>query len=259
MKDERWPRNRAVQSSRVGEAGFVPSDDVSTPGSGGDPEPPLPVVVCGSRNPEKVRELAAMLAGVARSLPPSQDISPENDEVEEAGESEEGESVEAIAAAKAVAWSRRLTRVPGGLVVASDGGLLVPALATGWDPTRTRRFAGAGAGSTGRADALLALTEHLEGEERRIGWREAVAFARDGRVVASFVGESVPGLLARDYDPARVREEGFWVPALWICPECGGRRLAELSAEERAAREDHWAQLRRQVQAWWHLYQHANR
>ena len=254
MKDERWPQSPAIQSSRVGETGFVPSDDVSIPASGGDPELPLPGVVCGSRNPEKVRELAAMLAGLARLLPPPQDISPENDEVEE-----EGESVEANAAAKAVAWSRRLLRVPGGLVVASDGGLLVPALGTGWDPTRTRRFAGAGAGSTGRADALLALTDHLEGEERRIGWREAVAFARDGRVVASFVAESVAGLLARDYDPGRVGEEGFWLPALWICPEWGGRRLADLSAEERAAREDHWSRIRREVREWWRLERRADR
>jgi len=36
---------------------------------------------------------------------------------------------------------------------------------------------------------------------------------------------------------------GFWVPALWCCPEQGGRRLAELSDDERRARGDHWSRL----------------
>jgi hypothetical protein len=51
-------------------------------------------------------------------------------------------------------------------------------------------------------------------------------------------------MLARDVDPDLVASgRGFWVPALWICPEAGGRRLAALSAEEQTSRDDHWRRL----------------
>jgi hypothetical protein len=51
-------------------------------------------------------------------------------------------------------------------------------------------------------------------------------------------------MLAREVDPALVAKgNGFWIPAVWICPDAGGRRLAELSAAERAARPDHWSLL----------------
>ncbi len=204
----------------------------------------LPTIIAGTRNPEKVEALMAVLEGMARLVPPPLDIS---HEIEEEGD-EAGETVEAIAAGKASAWSRRLGAAGReDLVVGSDGGLLLPALGNDWNPVRTRRFAGVGKDARARADALIALTDHLEGDQRRIGWREAVAFAQHGKVVATFVAESVPGLLARDYDPAVVVANGFWVPALWICPEFGGRRLAELMPEERAKRDDHWSRLRRQV------------
>ncbi|MDP9369091.1 MAG: hypothetical protein M3Q03_12560 [Chloroflexota bacterium] len=204
----------------------------------------LPSVIAGTRNGAKVRELTTLLDGVACLAPLPLDISLE---YQEDGD-ETGETIEAIAAEKASAWSLRL-RKPGSepVVVASDGGLLVPALANRWDPTRTRRFAGAGAGAPARADALIALADHLEGDQRRVGWREAVAFAKGGEVLACFAAESVPGLLARNYSSWLLDADGFWVPALWICPEFDGRRLAELTPEEQATREDHWRRLRREV------------
>ena len=99
--------------------------------------------------------------------------------------------------------------------------------------------------------ALLAMTADLDGEARRIGWREAVALAQNGSVPKTFIAEGAPGILAREYDPGMIAAGGgFWIPALWICPEIGGKRLAELTPEERAGREDHWAMLGRAMRAY---------
>ena len=190
-------------------------------------------IVLASRNRAKLAELTRHLWRVASVELPSEDISPEGEALEG------GPSLVAIARAKAVRWSRAL---PQELVVATDGGLLIPALGAAWDPLRTRRFAGERTTDRERADALLTLTAGLEGEERRIGWREALAVARNGTVLWSCEADGQPGLLAHDYEPALLDAGGgFWVPALWICPEHGGRRLAELSDAEQSVREDHWA------------------
>ena len=196
-------------------------------------------IVLASRNSAKRAELSRQLEGVASVEPAPGDISLQHEEAEE------GPSLAAIAQEQAARWSRIL---PGTLVVATDGGLLFPALGAAWDPLRTRRFAGERASDRERADALLALTAGLEGEQRRIGWREALAVARDGEVLAVWEADDMPGLLARDYDPAHLETGGgFWVPAVWICTESGARRLAELSDAERRARADHWGRLGREL------------
>ena len=192
-------------------------------------------VVVASRNRAKVAAIGRIVHQVAVAVPlPNAIAVPE----------ETGDDVGQIAAGKARAVAAAL---PGDLVVASDGGLLIPALGDVWDPRRTRRFAGPEASDGQRADRLLALAAGLTGDERQIGWREALAVARNGELLAVWEVEDAPGLLARDYDPALVEAGGFWVPALWICPEFDGRRLAELSGAERAARDDHWTRLGREL------------
>jgi inosine/xanthosine triphosphate pyrophosphatase family protein len=197
-------------------------------------EPPR--VLLASGNPAKLAALRRAI-GDAAIVDPLPEVS--------GGDEEEAEGdLAAIAAAKA---ERASLAAPGEFVIATDGGLLVPALGARWNPRRTRRFAGPAATDRERAEALLALAAGLRGEERRIGWREALAVAHDGRIVARWTAEDTPGLLATDVDPAWVDGGGFWVPAVWVCPEFGGRRLAELSAPERAARDDHWARLGREL------------
>lgn len=201
-------------------------------------------IVVASRNPAKVREVRRALGGLARAVG-MHDLVPElaGDDVEGDADDESGGrgNVETIARRKAIAASRA---VGGGrVVVATDGGLLVPGLGDRWDPTRTRRFAGAGASASERAAALLALTAGLTGDERRISWVEAMAVARDGEVLAAWTATGPPGLLSRDVDPAPLPADGFWVPSLWCCPEFGGRRLSTLTLAEQAARHDHWARL----------------
>jgi inosine/xanthosine triphosphate pyrophosphatase family protein len=189
-------------------------------------------LIVATRNPAKVEQIARLVGDLAtvEPLPPDGDDAPED-----------AHTLEENAIAKAVFWSRRIDR--GELVAATDGGLLIPALGNRWDPVQTRRFAGA-VGDLDRARALLALAHDLTGDGRRIDWQEALALGRDGTLLASWVATGVPGLLARDVDPGAIAAgQGFWIPALWICPESGGRRLAELSAEELASRPDHWWRL----------------
>ena len=203
-------------------------------------------VVAGTGNAAKAAELRRVLAGAVAVEEAPRDISLK---IRERDPKRAG-GVAHVAAAKAREWSRALTERGEGnaFVVASDGGLLVPALGAAWDPLRTRRFAGEDADDRARAEALLALASGLEGEERQIGWREAAAVARGGRMLKTFVAESPPGLLAHDVDSAALAaEDGFWVPAIWLCPEFGGKRLSELTAAEREARQDHWTLLGREL------------
>lgn len=200
-------------------------------------EAPARRLVVASRN-------AAKVAAIGRVVPAGWTAVSAPAAVGAVEEDEAGSSFAEVARDKA---RRASTRLPGKLVVASDGGLLVPALGGTWDPLRTRRFAGAAATDGERAAALLRLASGLAGEGRRIGWREALAVARGGTVLAAWEAEDPGGLLADDYGPDLLADAGFWLPALWICPEFGGRRLAELSGAERAARDDHWTRLGREV------------
>jgi hypothetical protein len=190
-------------------------------------------LIAATRNRAKLREVARLVAGLADVAPLPVDLE---------GDPEEGSSCAANAIAKAVYWSRRIDR--GEMIVATDGGLVIPALGDRWDPVRTRRFAGAARSDLDRANALLALAADLPDDRRAILWEESLALARDGVLLACWQAASEPGFLARDVDPAAVAAgNGFWIPALWICPEADGRRLAELSPAELAARSDHWSRL----------------
>ena len=197
-------------------------------------------LIAATTNPAKITELMRIVAGCASV------VSPPTTGAAAATAEPVGPSFEALAAAKAASYAAALGAEA--LVVASDGGLLVPALGSDWNPLLTHRFAGDDATDVDRANALLRLSAHLAGPDRRIAWREAVAVARGGAVLAVWVAEGTAGELARDFDRNTVAAgNGFWLPALWLCPECGGRRLASLTTEERLARDDHWSRLGREL------------
>jgi hypothetical protein len=157
------------------------------------------------------------------------------------------ESVEAIAVAKAIWYSRH---IPLKHILATDGNLLVSSLKPTWNPVYTSRFAGLGASGRTRATTLLEAARNLQGMDRRIGWTEALAVARDGKLLRSWVADSPPGELATDLPPDMDDSAGFWVPYVWRCPEYDGRRLSELRESERLARRDHWAILGQQITEW---------
>ena len=200
-------------------------------------------VLVATRNPAKVATLARLLPGWEVSEAPG-NVSLDS--------SEDGRTFAANAIEKVELVSAQM---PGEIVVATDGGLLVPALGDVWDPLRTHRFAGAWVSAADRARSLIRLAGYLRGPDREIGWQEALAVAVDGRHRASWVAESPPGELATTLHESLLgAADGFWVPAIWRCPECAGKRLADLTGDERATRFDHWMQLGSALSGWLHEY-----
>ncbi len=203
-------------------------------------------ITAATRNPAKIKELSGLLDGIARVELGPHDISPE---IQNEPAAETGESVDEIARAKAIAWSRTIG--DDRLVIATDGGLLIPAVDRDWNPVKTRRFAGEKASDLDRARALISMTAQLASAARQIGWRESVTIARKGVIAGQWTAESDPGFLAVKVDECLVAScNGFWVPAIWRCPEFEGRLLAELSDSDRAQRIDHWTRLRALVRSW---------
>jgi inosine/xanthosine triphosphate pyrophosphatase family protein len=196
-------------------------------------------IVAASTNQAKWAKLQQVIGSAGLVVGPPSDISLKLRQ--ELARSEETGLIALNARMKALAWSRAL---PGELVVATDGGLVAPGLGNRWDPARTRRFAGESATDEARARALLALAAGLNGEQRRISWREALALARDGQVLGQWIAESAGGVLAREVDPALIQAgDGFWIPAVWLCPHAGGQPLATLNEADQAVCQDHWAKL----------------
>lgn len=196
-----------------------------------------PRLVVASHNPDKVAALRAVVGGAA-VRPAPRDISLESEESD------------ASLLANAEEKARRVSRqMPGVLVVATDGGLEIPALGAAWNPVLTRRFAGKDATNAARVHLLLKQTCHLRGSERTIAWREAMAVARDGSILASWEETGPNGLLAERMPSGAENRDGFWAPLIWRCPECGGRMLSDLPEREREARRDHWQRLGEDLRA----------
>ncbi len=161
---------------------------------------------------------------------------------------EEGETHQAIARQKAGAWSRAASM----LVIASDGGLVIPALGANWESRFTHRFAGAAANDRDRLRSLLELMQPYQGAEREASWIEAVAIADQGQTLTSWELSGATGLIADvssegpGEDPA---VEGFWVFSVWRFPKFG-KYYNQLNAAEKQSLDDHWTQLRVRVQSY---------
>ena len=155
---------------------------------------------------------------------------------------EEGETHEAIARSKAELWSLAGSM----LAIASDGGLVLPALGDRWESRYTHRFAGPAAGDAERLARLLELMRPFQGPEREASWREAVAIADRGRILVSWELKGGTGLIADSPgDPYHV--PGFWAFSVWYFPQFG-KIYPQLSPAERASLDDHWTRLRQLVQ-----------
>ncbi len=159
-------------------------------------------------NPAKVHALAEY-------LPDWIEIAPLPKNAPDPPDLETGESFAEIARDKAVWWSHQL---PDILVIATDGGLLIPALGSLWNPLKTARFLGPTTSSRERIAAIIQLAGVLEGADREIGWAESLAIARNGRLLAEWNADSPPGILATS-TPDTAPLGGFWVPQIWLCPE----------------------------------------
>ena len=208
--------------------------------SRGAAQPPALLLATG--NADKQRMLRWLLDGL-----PVRPVTPDEWGVSAAPD-ETGASHEAIARAKAEEWSRRA----GITAIASDGGLLVPALGANWESRYTRRFAGPAADDAERQRRLLELLRPYAGADRNAAFVEALAIAANGRTIASWAVCGATGRIVDTLDDAGNPTDGsgFWVFPIWYFAEYG-RTYDRLSDAERAALGDHWHTLRQLVRAEW--------
>jgi XTP/dITP diphosphohydrolase len=189
-------------------------------------------LLLATTNEAKVNRLRGLLEGLNISLELPKIVSrPPRIE-------EDGDSHQAIAIQKALAWSKAFD----GLALASDGGLMVPALGSMWASLTTRRASDKHANDAERATHLLDLMRKLKGSDRAVAWVEAVALADRGNLIEHFQAEGLKGLLAEDYQPAPEGAPGFWVDGLWL-HAANGKRRWELNTEERLSLKDPWEAL----------------
>ena len=153
---------------------------------------------------------------------------------------EDGDTHEAIARDKAVRWSSAGSM----LAIASDGGLVIPALGPAWESRHTRRFAGPGIDDSQRVDRLLELMKPFTGADRNASWAEAVAIAHKGRLLASWELTGAAGEIAQAGLAGPVPE--FWAFTVWTFPQYG-KTYNQLAAVERESLNDHWTRLGRLV------------
>ena len=153
---------------------------------------------------------------------------------------EYGDTHQAIARDKAAQWSADASM----LAIASDGGLVIPALGARWESRYTHRFAGPAADNEERLSRLLQMMRPYRGADRRASWVEALAIAHCGRVLASW--ELSGGLGYLDEEPPAGSLPEFWVFSVWRFPQFGAT-YSQLSAEQRDSLDDHWGRLRRLV------------
>lgn len=153
---------------------------------------------------------------------------------------EEGDTHEAIARDKAAQWSKTASM----LAIASDGGLVIPALGPRWESRYTHRFAGPAADNGERLSRLMELMRPYHGEDRRASWVEALAIADRGRVLASW--ELSGGIGFLDEQPPAGPLPEFWVFSVWRFPQFRAT-YSQLTGAQRESIDDHWGRLRRLV------------
>ena len=173
-------------------------------------------LVLATRNPGKVRELAARLEGT-----PWRVLGPEAIENLPAPV-EDGATFEANARKKAIHYSRLVDH----LVLADDSGLEIDALG-GWPGVRSARVGGPGATDEDRIRLVLARMEDVPWERRSARFRCVLAIARRGEVLATFDGV-VEGKIALEPEGGG----GFGYDPIFFYPQMN-RTFAEMTPAEK--------------------------
>ena len=197
-----------------------------------------PRILLASTNPAKIDRLRDCLSGWPFQFSGVDELPPHEPPEETGGTHRE------IAGAKALDWAR----ISGGLAIASDGGVDIPALGPNWDSLFTRRAAGEDATDDDRITHLLALMDNLHTDaEREATWREALAIASPSGIVQTWEMTGPTGIILNE--PSTKRIEGFWLAGLWYIPALG-KTYTELSIEELRPARDPWLRLAADVQGW---------
>ena len=192
----------------------------------------LPLLIATS-NPAKAERLRRLFEGLPVSLIAPADLPGQPPEVVE-----EGSSHLAVACGKAVAWSRATDAV----TVATDGGVDIPVLGPDWQSLTTRRATGQEATDEQRASRLVGMLQPHPPEQREAWWTEAVAVAKQGRLLGGWEAKGLRGLLTDTYMPAPPAFQGFWVYGMWLFPQFG-KRYWEMVEDELRAADEPWFKL----------------
>jgi len=173
-------------------------------------------LVLATRNPDKGRELAALLGDVGVTIRTLAEFPGAPEVVED------GETCEANATKKAVT----IARATGLPAVADDTGLMVEALG-GRPGVHAARYAGEGATYEDNWKKLLRELTGVPREKRRAQFVTVAAIA-DPKGTVSLVRGVLDGLIAEA--PAGTR--GFGYDPVFFVPELG-KTLAQLAPEEK--------------------------
>lgn len=179
-------------------------------------ERPIEEILLATRNPDKVKELTALLGDLGIRIRTLADF-PTAPEVEE-----DGTTCEANALKKA----REIASATGIPSVADDTGLEVDALG-GRPGVFAARYAGEGATYEDNCRKLLKELDGVPSSRRTARFLTVAALARPGGYSRVARGTLV-GVIAE----ASVGRQGFGYDPVFFVPELG-RTLAELTAEEK--------------------------
>ncbi len=191
-----------------------------------------PHLLLATTNPAKVPMLRRLVDGLGFDLiaGPGVDGPPTIEE--------EDATHLAIAVRKAVGWSR-LHPMP---VVASDGGIAIPALGNAWESRMTRRHTGDGeVPDATRARRLLGMLKGLEGPRRAAHRVEAAAVARGGELLGAWEAAGFHGAIASEAASPPGGTNGAWVESVLVAAD--GRRYWELSQADLESFDEPWIVL----------------
>lgn len=191
-------------------------------------------IIIATNNPHKMDKLSWIINGFFDEVVNV----PEKINFEENGETFKGNAeIKALSVAKKYNC----------FAIATDGGVLIPALGTKWNQLLTRRFVGKyDATDFERIDVLLDLMKGKKGNQRKIIWREAIALAYKNRIIFSIEVNGDWGLLQNDYNPKQYKK-GVWLCTLWSYPQFSGKNFFELNKKEKKYGERSWWILRKRT------------
>ncbi len=166
-------------------------------------------ILIGTRNPYKAGEMEYMLKdipNVEMYFLKDTDI---NLDIEE-----DGKTLIENAEKKAI----EISKYTDMYVLTSDGGVDIPGLGDKWDILKNQRIVGHDKTDLEKANELLSLMVNLKGEQRRVEYHLAIAFAFEGKILWS--GEDITD---RGYITEKLVDEnipsGFWMGHVWYYPQ----------------------------------------
>jgi inosine/xanthosine triphosphate pyrophosphatase family protein len=192
-------------------------------------------ILIASQNPHKIEKLSSFLHPLFSKIETLKDVLIKDESAEE------GQSFKEIAENKALYFSKLYAEY----TISTDGGMVLPGLES-WNPLYTTRFISnldkTDTTDFQRMDELLAKTAHLSGADRNMQWREAVAIAKNGRLLFSIEVDGAAGRLQESYDVSKYKP-GIWLCSLWSHPQFENKNFFDLTEEERNRSEISWIRI----------------